>query len=228
MKHTLLNKYIEGKTTVSEERELKRLLQDTPTSQLTKEERSILELLSFTGDDAEEEDIFAVDYTEEYNKVVRPARIIRMWPWFAAACVAAILIIVLTPPKNDNHVVTPIAQVEPQQKQEKTDTMLLAQKNEPKQKVQTRYITHKYKAVAHEDSEQKESAENISVNNTQEVSTCSSSAQEQTDKDVFYAALSDVRRNALERMMSCDMQCMNENIKYRGNHLATLINEQNQ
>ena len=45
-------------------------------------------------------------------------------------------------------------------------------------------------------------------------------------EDIFDATLANVRRAALEKMMSCDMDCMNENIKYRGNRLAALINEQ--
>ena len=101
MKQTLINRYLAGETTISEERELKQLLLDTPTAQQSKAERSILELLSYSDSEETEEDIFAVDYTEEYDKHVRPSRTIRLWPWLAAACVAALLVVFLAPPREE-------------------------------------------------------------------------------------------------------------------------------
>lgn len=101
MKQTLINKYLAGETTISEERELKQLLLDTPDTQRSKAERSILEFLSYSESEEVEEDIFAVDYTEEYDKHVRTSRTIRLWPWIAAACVAAILVVFLAPPRED-------------------------------------------------------------------------------------------------------------------------------
>lgn len=109
MKQTLINKYLAGETNISEERELKQLLLDTPDTQRSKAERSILELLSFSESEEVEEDIFAVDYTEEYDKHVRPSRTIRLWPWIAAACVAALLVVFLAPPRED---VKQVAKVE--------------------------------------------------------------------------------------------------------------------
>lgn len=102
MKQTLINKYLAGETNISEERELKQLLLDIPDTQQSKAERSILELLSYSESEEVEEDIFAVDYTEEYDKHVRPSRTIRLWPWFAAACVAALLVVFLAPPKEED------------------------------------------------------------------------------------------------------------------------------
>lgn len=99
MKQTLINKYLAGETNISEERELRQLLLDTPATQRSKAERSILELLSYSESEEMEEDIFAVDYTEEYDKHLRPSRTIRLWPCLAAACVAALLIVFLAPPK---------------------------------------------------------------------------------------------------------------------------------
>lgn len=101
MKQTLINKYLAGETNISEERELKQLLLDIPTAQQSKGERSILELLSYSESEEVEEDIFAVDYTEEYDKQVRPSRTIRLWPWIAVACVAALLVVFLAPPRED-------------------------------------------------------------------------------------------------------------------------------
>lgn len=101
MKQTLINKYLAGETTISEERELRGLLLDTPDAQRSKAERSILELLSYSESEEVEEDIFVVDYTDEYDKHVRPLRTIRLWPWLAAACVAALLVVFLAPPRED-------------------------------------------------------------------------------------------------------------------------------
>lgn len=106
MKQTLLNKYMKGESSPSEERKLLNLLLHTPQDQLSQDERTILELLSYTEQEEDEEDIFAVDYTEEYDKVVKPTRTIRMWPWAAAACVAGVLIMFLMPPRIEDSTLT--------------------------------------------------------------------------------------------------------------------------
>lgn len=116
MKQTLLNKYMKGESTASEERKLLDLLLETPQEQLAQDERTILKLLSYSEQEEDEEDIFAVDYTEEYDKVAKPTRTIRMWPWAAAACVAGVLIMFLMPPKTNDEVVEDtqiVAKVEP-------------------------------------------------------------------------------------------------------------------
>lgn len=99
MKQTLLNKYLEGETTASEERELKRLLLDSP--RLTSTETAVLKLLSYDLSDSEEEDIFVVDYTEEYEKVTHRHHYLYLWPYLVAACVVALLIVLLTPPRKE-------------------------------------------------------------------------------------------------------------------------------
>ncbi len=91
-----------GETTAIEEQELRRLLLSMSQSQMTEDERTVLDLLSYAGEETEEEDIFAVDYTEEYNKVVRPRHTIRLWPYVAAACIAGAMFIFLTPPKEES------------------------------------------------------------------------------------------------------------------------------
>lgn len=114
-----------GETTVSEERELKRLLLEVPPNQLSEEERAVRELLSYAEAEADEEDIFAIDLSEEYDKVVRPKRTVRLWPYVAAACVVGALFLFLTPPKDEvgqHEVELPIAKVLP----DTTATELLA------------------------------------------------------------------------------------------------------
>lgn len=97
MKQALIRKYLEGESSCSEERELKRLLQDIPEGQRNEEEQAILRLLSA---DAlpEEEDIFDADFTAEYDHTVKRRRIRRLLPW-AAACAASILALFFIPHK---------------------------------------------------------------------------------------------------------------------------------
>lgn len=97
MKQTLIRKYLEGESSCSEERELKRLLQEIPADQRNEEEQAILRLLSA---DAlpEEEDIFDADFTAEYDRTVKRRRIFRLLPW-TAACAASILALFFIPHK---------------------------------------------------------------------------------------------------------------------------------
>lgn len=97
---------MKGESSASEERKLLDLLLETPQEQLALDERTILELLSYSEQEKDDaEDIFAVDYTDEYDKVAKPTRTIRMWHWAAAACVVGVLTIFLMPPKTNNNVV---------------------------------------------------------------------------------------------------------------------------
>lgn len=105
MKQTLIKKYMVGETTAAEERELMLLLQESPEP--SPEESSILQLLQYSIAEDDEEDIFAVDYTEEYERVAQPRKTLRMWPFVAAACIAGALVFFLTPPKADNALPTP-------------------------------------------------------------------------------------------------------------------------
>lgn len=130
MKQTLLNKYMKGESTASEERKLLDLLLETPQEQLAQDERTILKLLSYSEQEEDEEDIFAVDYTEEYDKVAKPTRTIRMWPWAAAACVAGVLIMFLMPPRIEDSTLT--SQAEKVKEVTQTDS--------PSQQVTTRTV----------------------------------------------------------------------------------------
>ena len=54
---------------------------------------------------AEDIDIFEEDLTAEYERLCSPwPRILRLWPLAAAACVAGIIAIFLTPPKATKEV----------------------------------------------------------------------------------------------------------------------------
>lgn len=224
MKQTLINKYLAGETSISEERELRQLLLDTPDAQRSKSERSILELLSYSGNEDMEEDIFAVDYTEEYDKHVRPSRTIRLWPWLVAACVAGLFMIVLTPPKE--------APLCPPEKGEdnmlakvEQDTISIKEEvQETPSAIVSKQIT-KRTIAKHTDAKAEENAVDVPEIAESE-NNIASTEKPQASDDLFASALSNVRQATLEKMMSCDMQCMNEEIQSRGNRLAILINEQ--
>lgn len=64
---------------------------------------------------AEDVDIFEDDLTAEYDRLCTPRhRLVRLWPLAAAACVAGIVAVLLTPPKEEalQQPPSPLAQVE--------------------------------------------------------------------------------------------------------------------
>lgn len=98
MKQALITKYLEGETSGVEERELKRLLLDTPKAERNAEEQAILSLLTAIDvafDD--DEDIFETDHTAEFDRIVGHRHRFRVWTWAAAACVACLLTLYLVP-----------------------------------------------------------------------------------------------------------------------------------
>lgn len=101
MKQTLTDRYMAGETTCSEERQLRQLLADIPVQERTPEEQAMLDMLSLpTSED--EADIFAVDFSDEYNKVASPRRrLVRFWPLAAAACMAGIVALLQPPPVSE-------------------------------------------------------------------------------------------------------------------------------
>lgn len=122
---------MKGESSTSEERKLLSLLLETPQDQLSQDERTILELLSYSEHEEDEEDIFDVDYTDEYDKVVKPTRTIRMWHWMAAACVVGVLTIFLMPPKTNNNVVEDTKAVAKVEQQETNKTASLQTEETP-------------------------------------------------------------------------------------------------
>lgn len=107
MKQALITKYLEGETSGAEERELKRLLLDTPEDERSTEEQAVLSLLTATDDFSDDEDIFLADHTAEFDRIVRPRRRLRLWTWAAAACVACLLTLCLVPRSyNEPHVLS--------------------------------------------------------------------------------------------------------------------------
>lgn len=206
----LIQKYLNGETTPEEE---KVLALEVSRDDAPQEWKIIAEMLGeLTVDEALYDKMMA-----ERNK--KP-RIVKLWPWLAAACVAGLLIVFLAPPKalhssKEEPQIAHITEDSTKQNEELTG------KEEPKQFIANakHEAPKKRKATIHHVAKV-ETVEKEAL--LAEVTSESSHATE----DIFDATLANVRRAALEKMMSCDMDCMNEEIKYRGNRLAVLINEQ--
>ena len=103
----LIKKYLNGETTAEEERMLALEVsrEDAP------EDWKII--AGMLGELTIDEALFDQMMAERRQK----PRIIRLWPWLAAACVAALLIVFLGPPREDVSPQPQIAKVEPQNPQ---------------------------------------------------------------------------------------------------------------
>lgn len=237
----LIEKYLNGETTPEEE---KALAVEVSRDDAPQEWKIIAEMLGeLTVDEALYDKMMA-----ERNK--KP-RIMKLWPWVAAACVAAILLMIPTPPKSP---LTPergesVAKVEEVKTETKTSPNPSTWRGEYPTKVRAKesiIANQNPLKDGSEDLARRREAESqilvlqvAKVELTEETSqptelasepttATSSSEPSQATEDIFDATLANVRRAALQKMMSCDMQCMNEDINMRANHLSTLIQEQNQ
>lgn len=119
---TLIQKYLNGETTAEEER---LLAVEVSREEAPADWKVIAEMLGrLTVDEALFDQIMAE----------RKPRVVRLWPWVAAACVAALLIVFLGPPKEDAVTQPPIAKVVPNVKAaeaEPTETKERERKEEP-------------------------------------------------------------------------------------------------
>ncbi len=100
----LIQKYLNGETTAEEERllALEVSREDAPDDW-----KVIAEML---GELTVDEALFDQIMAERKQK----PRIIRLWPWVAAACVAALLVVFLAPPREETSTQPQVAKVEPQ------------------------------------------------------------------------------------------------------------------
>lgn len=232
----LIEKYLNGETTPEEE---KALAVEVSRDDAPQEWKIIAEMLGeLTVDEALYDKMMA-----ERNK---KSRIMKLWPWVAAACVAAILLMIPTPPKSP---LTPergesVAKVE-EVKSETSKSPLTPERGNSVARQEATVIGGKAESASvtkpKVNAVMKTTTTNLiaKVELTEETSqptelasepttATSSSEPFQAAEDIFDATLANVRRAALQKMMSCDMQCMNEDINMRANHLSTLIQEQNQ
>jgi hypothetical protein len=99
----LIQKYLNGETTTEEER---MLALEVSREDAPDDWKVIAEML---GELTIDEALFDKIMAERKQK----PRIIRFWPWVAAACVAALLIVFLGPPREETSTQPQVAKVEP-------------------------------------------------------------------------------------------------------------------
>ena len=88
----LIQKYLNGETTAEEER---LLALEVSREDAPEDWKIIAEML---GELTVDEALFDKEMAERKHK----PRILKLWPWVAAACVAALLIVFLAPPRGGN------------------------------------------------------------------------------------------------------------------------------
>ena len=96
MEQSLIEKYLAGETSAQEERLLRQELQAKSFATRTKEEEALLIMLTgFHQEEDNSEDIFAVDYSCEYNRFVHRNKVRKMTKLVSAiTAIAACLAIV--------------------------------------------------------------------------------------------------------------------------------------
>jgi hypothetical protein len=99
----LIQKYLNGETTAEEER---MLALEVSREDAPDDWKVIAEML---GELTIDEALFDKIMAERKQK----PRFIRLWPWMAAACVAALLIVFLGPPREETSTQPQVAKVEP-------------------------------------------------------------------------------------------------------------------
>ena len=131
----LIQKYLNGETTAEEER---LLALEVSRKDAPDDWKVIAEML---GELTVDEALFDQIMAERKQK----PRFIRLWPWVAAACVAALLIVFLGPPREETVSKPQIAKVEPK-KDVETEPETVETKEFVKTEISTKPLpTHKTK-----------------------------------------------------------------------------------
>ena len=140
----LIQKYLNGETTAEEERllALEVSREDAPVDWKI--------IAGMLGEMTVDEALFDKEMASRRQK----PRIMRLWPWVAAACVAALLIVFLAPPRDDVSPQPPTAQTpvkQPQVRPEVKDEpqTKVAEANRVEQKVEEPQITDKKPLLSH-------------------------------------------------------------------------------
>ncbi len=106
LRQQLIQRYLDGETTIEEEQALAHFYLHNHGT-IPADEEDVCQLVLATSHLADDF-MPSVEKVEEFDRIMakdaRKARRITLWPWLAAACVAAILVIFLAPPrsKEDN------------------------------------------------------------------------------------------------------------------------------
>ena len=91
MKQTLIDKYLSGETSPEEEHTLSRLLRAIPPNERTDTEEALLLMLTVRPSMGEE-DIFAADETEEYDRIVHRRKRRNLWTFSGIAATIALVV----------------------------------------------------------------------------------------------------------------------------------------
>lgn len=95
MKETLIDKYLNGETSLTEEQKLRDMLQTAHTDSLTKEEHAIRMMLSCHKSKIDE-DIFTSNFEEEYDRIVSSRKHRTWWKYIGIAASVALVAIIGT------------------------------------------------------------------------------------------------------------------------------------
>ena len=142
----LIQKYLNGETTAEEER---MLALEVSREDAPDDWKVIAEML---GELTIDEALFDKIMAERKQK----PRFIRLWPWMAAACVAALLIVFLGPPREETSTQPQVAKVEPQKIKTEVKTVgpvpVSAEKEEATESIPAKRIVTKVVAKHHREN----------------------------------------------------------------------------
>lgn len=203
----LRQKYLNGETTPEEE---KMLALEVSRDDAPQEWKIIAEMLGeLTIDEALYDKMMAERNTKP--------RVIRFWPWLAAACVAALLIVFLAPPRENTTTVTPqIAKIEPEVKSDQNDNNFTETKETKHLAAQKNHNTTSYK---------KASDSVLSESELSQVTEQTETLEEIAFEDRLVAEVHD---DLQEQMQMCDIVCFNNKLSRRGQILMASLQENKQ
>ncbi len=123
MRQQLTERYLNADTTTEEEAALANFYRQS--HEVLSAEEEIVRQLVLASTQFNSEFTLSDEKVEEFDRIMAShptkKRRIVLWPWLAAACVAAILAIILAPPRSggDSHATSPTAQIHRQKQEQK-------------------------------------------------------------------------------------------------------------
>ena len=140
LRQELIQRYLAAETSVEEEQMLARFYHENEGNTFSGEEEQVRQLILATTHLADDFTLSA-EKEEEFDRIMaaaaRKPRRIALWPWVAAACMAGIMVVFLTPPKTEENQVLaeqPTAPVEQPSVVEKVTAEPIAVVTEPTRK----------------------------------------------------------------------------------------------
>ena len=203
----LIKKYLNGEITPNEE---KMLAIEVSRDNVPQEWKVIAEML---GELAIDEALYDKMMAERNTK----PRVIKFWPWLAAACVAALLIVFLAPPRENTTTVTPqIAKIEPKVKSDQNDNNF----------TETKETKHLAAQKKHNTTSRKKSSDSVLFES--ELSRVTE--QTETPEEIAFEnkLVAEIHDDLQEQMQMCDIVCFNNKLSRRGQILMASLQEYKQ